>query len=148
MSILPRIKKFQAIFAVAAVFLLALPSIADAQSTGTVRFRVAKAGFIVGVGGGSGVLNFRGRTYPLRVDGLSAGTIGVAQADMVGTARNLRQASDIVGTYSAAGAGIAVAGGGSSVRLQNANGVVLDLRGRQAGFQASLGLGGVNISMR
>jgi len=148
MSILPRIKKFQAIFAVAAVFLLALPSIADAQSTGTVRFRVAKAGFIVGVGGGSGVLNFRGRTYPLRVDGLSAGTIGVAQADMVGTARNLRQASDIVGTYSAAGAGIAVAGGGSSVRLQNANGVVLDLRGRQAGFQASLGVGGVNISMR
>jgi len=148
MSILPRIKKFQAIFAVAAVFLLALPSIADAQSTGTVRFRVAKAGFIVGVGGGSGVLNFRGRTYPLRVDGLSAGTIGVAQADMVGTARNLRQASDIVGTYSAAGAGIAVAGGGSSVRLQNANGVVLDLRGRQAGFQASLGVGGVTISMR
>ena len=148
MSILPRIKKFQAIFAVAAVFLLALPSIADAQSTGTVRFRVAKAGFIVGVGGGSGVLNFRGRTYPLRVDGLSAGTIGIAQADMVGTARNLRQASDIVGTYSAAGAGIAVAGGGSSVRLQNANGVVLDLRGRQAGFQASLGVGGVTISMR
>ena len=148
MSILPRIKKFQAIFALAAVFLLALPSLADAQSTGTVRFRVAKAGFIVGVGGGSGVLNFRGRTYPLRVDGLSAGTIGVAQADMVGTARNLRQASDIVGTYSAAGAGIAVAGGGSSVRLQNANGVVLDLRGRQAGFQASLGVGGVNISMR
>ena len=148
MSILLRIKKFQAIFALAAVFLLALPSIADAQSTGTVRFRVAKAGFIVGVGGGSGVLNFRGRTYPLRVDGLSAGTIGVAQADMVGTARNLRQASDIVGTYSAAGAGIAVAGGGSSVRLQNANGVVLDLRGRQAGFQASLGVGGVTISMR
>jgi hypothetical protein len=148
MSILLRIRKFQAIFALAAVFLLALPSIADAQSTGTVRFRVAKAGFIIGVGGGSGVLNFRGRTYPLRVDGLSAGTIGVAQADMVGTARNLRQASDIVGTYSAAGAGIAVAGGGSSVRLQNANGVVLDLRGRQAGFQASLGVGGVTISMQ
>jgi hypothetical protein len=148
MSIFPRIKKLQAIFAFAAIFLLALPSIADAQSTGTVRIKVAKAGFIVGVGGGSGVLNFRGRTYPLRVDGLSAGTIGVAQADMVGTARNLRQASDIVGTYSAAGAGIAVAGGGSAVQLQNANGVVLDLRGRQAGFQASLGLGGVTISMR
>ena len=44
--------KFQAIFALAAVFLLALPSVADAQSTGTVRFRVAKAGFIFGVGVG------------------------------------------------------------------------------------------------
>src|SRR5688500_14630259 len=79
MPTLLRKMKFQAIFALAAVFLLALPSIADAQSAGTVRFRVAKAGFIFGVGGGSGVLNFKGRTYPLRVDGLSAGTIGVAE---------------------------------------------------------------------
>src|SRR5262245_39011790 len=97
MSTLLRKVKFPTILALAAAFLLALPSIADAQSTGTVRFRVQKAGFIIGVGGGTGVLNFRGRTYPLRVDGLAAGTVGVAQADMVGTARNLRQASDIVG---------------------------------------------------
>jgi hypothetical protein len=55
--------KFQAIFALAAVFLLALPSIADAQSTGTVRFKVAKAGFIIGVGGGTGTL--LSRTGPI-----------------------------------------------------------------------------------
>ena len=72
--------KFQAIFALAAVFLLALPSIADAQSTGTVRFKVAKAGFIIGVGGGTGTLTFKGRTHPLRVDGIGAGTVGVTSA--------------------------------------------------------------------
>lgn len=148
MPTLLRRMKFQAIFALAAVFLLALPSIADAQSTGTVRFKVAKAGFIIGVGGGTGTLTFKGRTYPLRVDGIGAGTVGVASADLVGTASNLRTATDIVGTYSAAGAGLAVAGGARALTLQNSNGVVLRLQGRQAGFEASLGVGGATISMR
>jgi hypothetical protein len=65
----------------------------------------------------------------------------------VGTASNLRTAADIAGTYSAASAGIAVAGGGKVVTLQNSNGVVLHLRGRQVGFEASLSLSGLTISM-
>lgn len=143
-----RSMKIQAMIAVTAALLLGAPSTADAQSTGTVRLKVAKAGFIIGVGGGTGVLNFRGKSYPLRIDGLSAGTIGVAQADLVGTASNLRRASDIAGTYSAAGAGLAVAGGARTVQLQNGNGVVLRLRGAQAGFEASLGVGGATITMQ
>lgn len=143
-----RTMKLQAAVAIAAAVLLGAPSVADAQTTGAVRFQVAKAGFIVGVGGGTGTLRFRGKTYPLRVEGLSAGTIGVAQADLVGTASNLREATDIVGSYSAAGAGVAIAGGARSIQLQNAKGVVLNLRGRQAGFEASLGVGGATITMR
>ena len=86
--------------ATAAMLLTALPTPADAQSTGSVRFRVASAGFIIGTGGGTGTLNFKGRTYPLSVGGLSVGTIGVSSADLVGTASNLRSARDIVGSYS------------------------------------------------
>lgn len=133
----------------AAVFMLALPSIADAQSTtGSVRVRVQNVGLIIGVGGGTGTLRFRGKTYPLRVDGLGAGTIGVSSADLVGTASNLRNARDIEGTYTAAGAGLAVAGGARVISLQNSKGVVLNLRGAQAGFSASLGIGGVTVSIR
>ena len=143
-----RTMKLQAAVAIAGAFLLCVPSIADAQTTGTVRFKVAKAGFIVGVGGGTGTLRFRGKTYPLKVDGLSAGTIGVAQADLVGTASNLRDATDIVGSYSAVGAGVAIAGGARSIQLQNSKGVVLNLRGKQAGFEASLGVGGATITMQ
>jgi hypothetical protein len=124
---------------------LALPSYAE---SGTVRFRIARAGFIVGAGGGTGTLVFRGRTYPLSVGGLSLGTIGAASADVVGRARNLRQAQDIVGTYTAVGAGLAIAGGGTAARLQNANGVVMEVRGRQVGFEASLNLSGMTVSMR
>jgi hypothetical protein len=132
----------------AASFMLiatALPSYAE---TGTVRFRVAKAGFIFGAGGGSGTLVFRGRSYPLGIGGLSIGTIGAASADVVGRAYNLRQPQDIAGTYTAVGAGVAIAGGGTAARLRNANGVVMELRGRQVGLEASLNLSGITVSMR
>jgi len=136
------------VWIIAAMFMMAWSSIADAQTTGSVRLVVQNVGFIVGVGGGNGILRFRGRTYPLRVDGLGIGAIGIARADLVGTASNLRTATDIVGIYSAAGAGIAVAGGGRTITLQNSKGVVLRLSGQQAGFAASFGLGGVTVSMR
>jgi hypothetical protein len=121
------------------------PSYAD---TGTVRIRITKAGFIFGVGGGSGTLHFQGHTYRLRIDGISAGTIGFATADLVGTASNLRTAADIAGSYSVVSAGIAVAGGGKSARLQNAKGVVLDVHGTQVGFELSLSLSGATISLQ
>lgn len=143
-----RATKVQIVLALGAALMMALPSVADAQTTGSVRFTVQNVGFIVGVGGGSGILRFRGRTYPLRVDGLGVGTVGIARADLVGTASNLRNARDIAGTYTAVGAGVAVAGGARAVTLQNSKGVVLNLQGRQAGFSASLGVGGVTVSMR
>ena len=134
-----------AMAAVTMLMSLASPSCAD---TGSVRISLAKAGFIVGVGGGSGTLHLRGKYYPLSVGGITIGTIGVAGADLVGRAYNLRSAVDIVGTYTAVASSIAVAGGVKAARLQNARGVILELRGRQAGFEAALSLGGMNISMR
>jgi hypothetical protein len=125
---------------------LASPSWA---ATGAVHIEVVKAGFIVGVGGGSGTLVFNGRRYPLSVGGLSLGaTIGASKTELIGTAYNLRQASDIAGTYTAVGAGVAVAGGGSSIRLRNARGVVLELRGRNIGLEISANVSGVQISLR
>src|SRR5262249_5133016 len=67
--------------------------------TGSVRFNIVKAGFIVGIGGGSGTLNFQGRDYRLSIGGINVGTIGASAVDLVGTAENLRTATDIVGTY-------------------------------------------------
>jgi len=139
--------KISAAIAAAAIVLAGTASLSYAD-TGSVRLRIVKAGIIVGAGGGSGVLHFKGRNYPLRIDGLALGTIGVAQADLVGTAFNLRTAADIAGTYSGGSAGVAVAGGRQTTRLQNANGVVLQLRGQQVGLQLSLNLSGVNIALQ
>lgn len=142
-----RAAKYYAAVIGAAVILAGAPSQSNAD-TGSVRLKVTKVGFIVGVGGGSGTLTFKGRRYRLSLSGVSAGTIGVAGADLVGTATNLRVAQDIAGTYSAASAGLAVAGGAKVVTLQNAKGVVLQLQGRQVGFEASLSLSGLTISLQ
>ncbi len=133
--------------AILAVALLAgaSPSYSD---TGSIRLHATKAGFIVGIGGGTGTLTFHGKTYPLSVGGMSVGTIGAASVDVVGRAYNMRRPQDIVGTYTSVGASVAVAGGASAARLQNANGVILEVRGRQVGFEASLNLAGITISMR
>jgi hypothetical protein len=130
---------------VAMLMAVPLPSYA---AVGTVRLKIVKAGFIVGVGGGSGVLHFEGRNYPLRIGGISVGTIGAAGADLVGRAYNLHRAEDITGTYTAVSGSIAIAGGAKIVQLQNSTGVVLKLQGRQAGFEASASLSGMSISLR
>jgi hypothetical protein len=141
-----RTAKFCAAFVVTAVILTGVPSQSYAE-TGSVRLKITKVGFIVGVGGGSGILHFKGKNYRLSIGGVSAGTIGVAGADLVGTASNLRTAADIAGTYSAVSAGVAVAGGAKAATLQNSNGVVLQLQGRQVGLEASLSLSGLTISL-
>jgi hypothetical protein len=116
---------------------------------GSVAIKILSAGFIFGVSGGSGVLNFWGQQFPLSVGGLSAGlTIGASGADLIGTASHLYSPGDIQGVYSAVGAGLSIAGGRSATRLANARGVVLRLRGRQVGFMFSIDLSGMEITLK
>ena len=125
---------------------IATPSLAE---TGQVRVIFTKAGLIVGVGGGRGVLIFRGKRYPFRVSGASVGaTIGASTTNLVGQALNMWAPADIAGTYSAMGAGGAFAAGAGGVQLQNANGVILQLSGPKVGLELSANLAGVTITMQ
>jgi hypothetical protein len=130
-----------------ALMLVALPTQSRAQ-TGTVNIKIVKAGFIVGVGGGSGTLTFNGKSYRLSIGGVGVGTIGVATVNLAGTARNLRNAADIAGTYGATSASIAIVGGGKVATLKNEKGVVLELHGVQLGLEASLSLSGMTIALQ
>src|SRR6516164_8689798 len=124
-----------------------LPTAAQAE-TGTVRVVFTKGGFIVGVGGGEGVLTFRGHHYPFTVSGMSVGfTIGASTGQFVGQALNLRNASDIQGTYSVIGGGAALAAGVGGVQLQNEKGVILQLHGPKVGVELSAAVGGVTITL-
>jgi hypothetical protein len=142
-----RVINIAAAFAMAAVLLSGTAAPSHAQ-TGTVRLHIVKAGFIIGVGGGNGVLYYHGGRYPLSIGGIGIGSLGVAAVDLVGTAANLRSPHDIVGTYAAAGAGATFVGGAQVATLQNEKGVILQVHGAQAGFQISLGLGGMTIALR
>lgn len=117
--------------------------------TGSVAVIFTKGGFIVGVGGGEGVLLFRGKRYPFTVSGMSVGfTIGASTTKFVGHALNLRGPASIEGTYSTIGAGGAVAAGAGGVQLQNANGVILQLSGPKVGAEVSAAVGGVTIRLK
>ncbi len=147
MSGFSRVIKLVAVAATAASMLMGGSTPSHAQS-GTVRRHIVKAGFIVGVGGGSGTLTYHGKTYRLSLGGIGVGSLGVAAVDLIGTASNLHRPADIAGAYGAAGAGATFVGGAQVATLQNQKGVVLSLHGAQAGFQVSIGLGGMTIALQ
>src|SRR5258708_22853867 len=90
-----------ALFAMLTSAVVATPASAE---TGTVRVIFTKGGFIVGVGGGEGVLTFRGKNYPFTVSGASIGfTLCASPTQLVGRALNLGRPGDIAGPYAVAG---------------------------------------------
>jgi hypothetical protein len=117
--------------------------------TGQVAVLFTKGGFIVGVGGGEGVLVLRGKRYPFTVSGMSVGfTIGASTTKFVGRALNLKGPASIEGTYGTIGAGGAIAAGAGGVQLQNANGVILQLSGPKVGAEVSAAVGGVTVRLK
>jgi lipid-binding SYLF domain-containing protein len=118
--------------------------------SGSIRFNVIKAGFVIGGSGGTGTMVFRGRYYRLAIGGLSYGfTFGASVTDFVGTVSNIRTPYDVNGVYAAAGAGAAIGpAGGGAIVLTNQNGAVLTLAGRQAGLIVAADLNGLVISLQ
>ena len=139
--------KFGAAILAAAILLTGTLSQSHA-ATGSVRIKITSFGLLFGAGGGSGTLTFRKRNYSLDIAGVSAGTMGMAGVELVGTATNLHVAADIEGTYSGAAAGIAVVRGVKVAILRNPNRVVLRLRGRKVGPHVSLSLNSLTIFLK
>jgi hypothetical protein len=136
-----------AALAMFALMVSATPS--HAQATGHLRVVFAKAGMIVGAGGGHGTLTYRGRDYPFTVSGVSLGvTLGASAARLVGRADHLRQLSDFPGMYNAVGVGGALAGGVGGVQLKNANGVIITLQGARVGMEFAANLSSIMILLQ
>lgn len=136
----------------AAISLLALTIPATpsfAQASGQVRLKFVKAGLLVGAGGGSGVLTYRGRNYPFSISGVSLGiTAGATVGRLEGWASGIRELTDFAGTYSSVGGGGALVGGLGGVHLRNDKGVTMVLQGPKAGLEFAANLSGVTISLK
>jgi hypothetical protein len=131
---------------VAAAIMLAGTS-ARAEQAGTVHLNVFNT-FIFSTGNGTGTLNYKGREYRLRATNVSFGTIGTSGTELMGTAHNLRSATDIVGTYRTVATGLTVGGDAQVARFQNANGVILELAGVQVGVPMVLGSDAMIIGLQ
>jgi hypothetical protein len=136
------------------VALLALAAFAGTSlssasaDSGTVSLVIYKAGWIIGGSGGSGVLNFRGRSYALSTGGLDYGLVFGGSKTVLQGVSNINRPSDVAGVYGAAGAGLAVGGGARAIVLTNQKGAVLELSGRQVGLMANADLSGLAITLR
>ena len=137
-----------AAFVLAGASVLAAPP-ALAAADGAIALEIYKAGFIAGVSGGTGTLTFKGKTYPLKLGGVSLGaTIGVSKAELIGEVSNLKDPADIEGIYTAGQAGLAVAGGAKLAELKNSKGVMIKVKGKQIGLEFSLDLSGLQVSLK
>jgi len=137
-----------ALVALTAFAAASLSSAAHADE-GFVSLTIYKAGWIIGGSGGSGVLNFRGRSYPLTTGGLDYGLVfGGSKTVLRGRVSNIVRPGDVAGVYGAAGAGLALGSGARAIVLTNQKGAVLELSGRQIGLMANADLSGLAITLK
>lgn len=135
--------------AIALAGAIAAPAaIADPRPDATIRIHGGSAALLFGVHWGDGVLYYHGRQYPVRVGGLTLGSIGGSSFDAVGDVYNLRNIRDIEGTYGAAQASATAGAGGGGVDMTNGNGVEIQAHSSNAGLQLTLGAQGVDIRLK
>jgi hypothetical protein len=102
----------------------------------------------VGVTWGDGTLKFKGKDHAFSISGLSLIDLGFSSVSATGNVYNLKKVSDFAGNYLAAKAGIALAGGGGGMVMQNQNDVLINVTGVTQGVKLSLGPAGVTIKLK
>jgi len=121
---------------------------ASHADSGFVTLTIYKAGWFIGGSGGTGILDFHGRSYPLSTGGLDFGLVfGGSKTVLRGRVSNIWRPSDVAGVYGAAGAGLAVGAGARAIVLTNQKGAVLELTGSQVGLLANADLSGLAITL-
>src|SRR5258707_15187119 len=81
----------------------------------------------VGFNWGNVVLTYKGKAYPVQVDGLSVGEVGVTRATAKGEVSHLAKLADFAGNYTAVGAGATAGGGAGTAVVWHRDGVVIAL---------------------
>jgi hypothetical protein len=101
----------------------------------------------IGFSWGKGTLTYQGKSYPVKVTGLSVGEVGVNRATGAGEVYNLKKLADFDGNYVGAGAGATVAGGAGITAMKNQNGVVIELKSTTQGASLKLAAEGLKLSV-
>jgi hypothetical protein len=138
--------------ALAAILLFTVAAVGaqpqDPYPVGQVTIQAKQVAAGVGWTWGGGTLKFKGKTYNFNIKGLNVAAVGIAKLSSKGDVYNLKDASDLAGTYVTAGAGAAVIKGKAGLVMRNDKGVVINLLSDQTGVQLSLGSDGLKITMK
>jgi hypothetical protein len=123
--------------------------LAAAQGGKNATLTLSDGSVAAGVGfhWGKGTLSYGGKTYPVKVEGLSVGEVGVTRATVRGEVSNLEQLEDFSGNYVAVGAEATVAGGAGVTVMRNQSGVVVELASTTQGASLRLGAEGIRLTL-
>ena len=113
----------------------------------TVKLSEGSVAAGIGWSWGKGVLSYKGKTYPFKVEGLSVGEVGITKAEATGNVFTLKKIEDFSGIYRAAGVGGTAVKGGEATALQNEKGVVIELKSTTKGASLKLALEGLKLAL-
>ena len=146
MNISVRLGRIAALVASAGI--IAMPALAqNGPSDARVHLTGGSVAFLAGVSWGHGTVDFRGRSYRVKVRGLKIGSIGAASFNARGDVFHLRRINDIDGTYGMADASATMGAGAGAITLHNDRGVVINMISSNAGLQLTAAPGGVQLEL-
>ena len=115
--------------------------------------RLSGGSFALGIGfrWGSGTLSYKGKDYPVKVNGLSVGKVGITGSSAYGEVFNLKHLQDFNGHYNVGAEGtrgVTIAKGKAGSIMTNQAGVIVRLAATQTGLDVNATGGGVDMQIQ
>src|SRR6478735_11814388 len=147
------VKKIAIVLLVLAVMTGFTQAASHHHSGPDATLRLSGGSFALGIGfrWGSGTLTYKGKSYPVKVNGLSVGKVGMTGSSAYGEVFNLKHLQDFNGHYSfgAAGTrGVTLAKGKAGTLMSNQAGVIVRLSTTQKGVNVNATGGGVDMQIQ
>jgi hypothetical protein len=126
---------------------------ASHHSGPNATLRLSGGSFALGIGfrWGSGTLTYKGKDYPVKVNGLSVGKVGMTGSSAYGEVFNLKHLQDFNGHYNVGAAGtrgVTLGSGKAGTLMTNQAGVIVRLSTTQKGVDVNATGGGVDMQIQ
>ena len=146
------VKKIAILLLVVAV-MTGFTQAASQHSGPDATLRLSGGSFALGIGfrWGSGTLTYKGKDYPVKVNGLSVGKVGMTDTSAYGEIFNLKHLQDFNGHYNVGAEGtrgVTIAKGKAGTLMSNQAGVIVRLAATQTGLDVNATGGGVDMQIQ
>ena len=126
---------------------------AENESKPDATLRLSGGSFALGIGfrWGSATLTYKGKEYPVKMNGLSVGKVGMTSVSAHGEVFNLKHLQDFNGHYNVGAEGtrgVTIAKGKAGSIMTNQAGVIVRLAATQTGVDVNATGGGVDMQIQ
>jgi hypothetical protein len=126
---------------------------AEHESKPDATLRLSGGSFALGIGfrWGSATLIYKGKEYPVKMNGLSVGKVGMTSVSAHGEVFNLKHLQDFNGHYNVGAEGtrgVTIVKGKAGSIMTNKAGVIVRLAATQTGVDVNATGGGVDMEIQ